>query len=245
MLQSEKKSLAAALFSATLLLALSAAYLKGTPLFRPAAAAAFLLALAPIVAVGIYNSRKKLVLASKIPVFLHDLGRAAKAGMPHSRAVAALSAKDYGALNTELSQMRREMSDGRSFEHTLRDLADRLEGTHSHHVLHNLSSGGDFHAAGTHLRELEAIDYMRSLKFRVYALSLYALFFIFAVVATLMEKAYPTSGMQPYLSLIWIQAVFTGIAAGKLAENSFLSGAKHALLLLIIGTLPYIALSGL
>jgi flagellar protein FlaJ len=237
--------LEAVLVLATLVLAASAIYLQGTPLLKPALIAAVLLALVPLALARYHGSRKRREMASRMPAFLHDMGHAIKAGLSHPKAAGALAAKDYGALNPELSRMRRELSEGKSFEHSLRGLADRLEGTHSHHVLHNLSFGGDFHAAGMRLRELDEIEEIESLRFRAYALSLYALFFIFSIIVSFLQKAFPPQQELALFHLIWIQAVFTGIAAGKLAENSFLSGAKHALVLFIIGAVPYIALSGL
>lgn len=237
----QNKALAGILLAATLLLAFSASYLKGTSLLKPVLAAILVLAFAPLAFARYYNAHKKKGMASRIPLFLSDIGRATRTGMPHHKAAGMLAAKDYGELNPGLLQMRNDLSQGKTFEHAIRNLADRLAGTHHYHVLHNLAHGGEFASAGRHLRELESIEDSHLLKFRTYTLSLYALLFTFAVVVTLLGKAY-VPGSLP-IRLIWIQSVFTGIAAGKLAENSFLSGIKHAILLVIIGTLPYIALS--
>jgi len=237
----QNKALAGLLLVATLLLAASAIYLEGTSLLRPVLASILLLAFVPLTFARHYDAHKKRRMASKIPIFLSDIERATRIGMPRHAALGMLAAKDYGELNPGLSQMKEEMSEGETFEHAIRNLADRLAGTHHYHVLHNLAHGGDLASAGRHLRELESIDGVHRLKYQAYTLAMYALLFTFAVSVTLVGKAY-LPGSLP-IQVIWIQAVFTGIATGKLAENSFLAGINHAILLVIIGTLPYLALS--
>lgn len=89
--------------------------------------------------------------------------------------------------------------------------------------------------------EVPSVEEARARRFRRYAPPLYLLFLVFASATATMGKAYP-SGDLP-LQLIGMQAVFTGIATGKLAENSLSAGAKHAPALFIIGAIPYLLVS--
>ena len=220
----------------------------------------------PSVATMIYSKwRNKIEKAT--PDFLRDLATASRTGIPLQVALEHSSNRDYGPLTYELKILVAHMSWGMNFNEALTELSDNIDlplvkratiliyeaGRH----------GGDlsniFDSTAKYLDNMNSWSEKRRQQTTPYVLIFYFSVFIFLFIIIIVSNmmftplSHTTSGtisfIKPiisqaqsrrlFLHAALIEALFGGLIAGKINEDSFAAGLKHVAVLAVSSGLAF------
>jgi len=200
-------------------------------------------------------------MVNNFPLFLRDLSHYLKIGQPLPVALKSVSNNYYGKrLNREIKYIISEMEYGKTFYDALNDSANRINNLEISEVLSNinnvLKSGGDLSnlldTLSESIRNLEMIkkDRLSQLKLTTYTyyglflgvlLSIIAVYYLIINIKSFgpsfnKETYYELINVYRFLSflLLLINAIFTGLVIGKLANGTIKSGIIHSIVLTII-----------
>lgn len=227
----------------------------------------FSFGVAPPSFAGIFHSRWKKKIEKAIPEFLRDLGTSLKTGMPIHSAIEHTSKREYGPLTKELKLLVVHMSWGMNFEEALVKLSERVDlpliEKATVLILEAGRHGGDlseiFDSTASYVenvnnwslrRKMQTLPYVAIFYFSV-ILFLFIIILvstmIFAPISELAESGVPL--LRPvldqlqtrriFLHTALLESFFGGILAGKINEDSFLGGLKHAMILAIASGLAF------
>jgi len=227
----------------------------------------FSLGVAPPSFAGIFHSRWKKKIETAIPEFLRDLATALKTGMPIYAALEHTSKREYGPLTKELESLVVHMSWGMNFEEGLIKLSDSIDlpiiEKATVLILEASKHGGDlteiFDSTASYVenvntwssrRRMQTLPYVAIFYFSV-VLFLFIIILvsrmIFTPITELAESGVPLlrpvldqiQAKRVFLHTALLESLFGGILAGKINEDSFLGGLKHAMILAIASGLAF------
>jgi flagellar protein FlaJ len=210
----------------------------------------------------IIHNRWKIKIEKATPEFLRDLSTASRTGIPLMVALEHASKRMYGPLTEELRILVAHMSWGMNFNDALTEFSDRLDlplikrAT----VLINEAGkhGGDlsdiFDSTAKYLQNMNGWNEKRRMQtfpyVAIFYFSVFMFLFIIIVISKMMfaplshtSATGASSFIKPILNQAQsrrlffhaslLEALFGGVIAGKVNEDSFLDGLKHVAVLAI------------
>jgi flagellar protein FlaJ len=228
---------------------------------------AFTVAVLPGGIASILHNRWKNKIEKATPDFLRDLSTSFKTGMPLYTALEHAAKRNYGPLTTELKLMVSQMSWGMNFNDALREFSKNIDlplikkatvlileaGRHGGDLSDIFSSTAkyvDSVNAWNNKRRTQTLPYVAIFYFSVIIFLFIIILIsnlIFAPMSELAEEGAalinpiltPTTARRVFLHTALLEAFFGGILAGKINEDSFLGGLKHAAILAIVSGLAF------
>ena len=222
---------------------------------------------APPSVASIIHNRWKIKIEKATPEFLRDLATASRTGIPLQVALENASKRIYGPLTYELKILVAHMSWGMNFNEALIEFSDRIDLPliRKATVLINEASkhGGDlsdiFDSTAKYLDSINSWTTKREQQTTSYVLifyfSVFIFLFIIIVISNMMftplsqTEAGSVSFIKPiisqaasrrlFLHATLIEALFGGLIAGKINEDSFLDGLKHVTVLAVASGLAF------
>lgn len=208
-----------------------------------------------------YNRLKKI--ESIFPVFLRDVTENINAGMTLPQAIRTASKGNYDIFTPYAKDMAAKISWGISFEKVLEDFARKTGSRNMKRTVQTIieahRSGGTMSTVlegiAQSLQEMEKIKKERSASVYSQMINGYLIYLVFlgvmiglsSFLLPAFEFGEQAAGLQEsfpelFRSLIVIQAIFAGLAVGKMAEGTLVAGVKHALALSAFGYTAFLIL---
>lgn len=214
-----------------------------------------------------YNKSKDI--ENRFPDFMSSIVERINSGMTLPQAIKEAAKGEYGGLTPLVRKMGIQMDWGIPFEKILFEFAKKsgsaVLARTATTIIETHRSGGNISdvldAVTRNIIEINKIKAERSARIYAQMITGYVIFFVFLGVMIGLQKflipalgsglaAESTSDLQildfkqTFGSLIIIQAIFSGIAIGKMAEGSVIGGLKHSLVLLSVGYTIFILILG-
>jgi len=209
-----------------------------------------------------YKENKEI--EERFPDFLRDIAQNIRTGMTIPQSIKATKNTYYGALTPYIRKIIVQIDWGVPLDKILTDFANHttksLRRTVST-IIDTHGGGGNiadiFDSIGKSIVEINRINKERSSIIYNQMLTGYIIFFVFIGVLILMQIylipsfqtfSAPEVGISTFEELgnfyanvfrilIIIQGFFSGLVIGKLSEGNIISGLKHSILLVVIGSL--------
>ncbi len=227
----------------------------------------FTIAVVPPGITSIIHSRWKDKIEKSMPEFLRDIATSYRTGMPLQIALEHASKRNYGPLTIELKTMVAHMSWGMSFNEALMEFSRRIDLTVVKKatvlILEAGRHGGDlsniFDSTAKYVdnfnnwtarRRMQTLPYVAIFYFSV-GVFLFIIIIIsnmiFLPMSELSEGGVPliTPVLAPlearrvFMHTALLESLFGGVLAGKINEDSFLGGLKHAAVLAVTSALAF------
>ena len=226
----------------------------------------FAVGVAPSSAAGVVHNRWRDKIQRAMPEFLRDLGTSIRTGVPVQSALEHASKRMYGPLTKELQILVSHMSWGMNFHEALSELSRRIDlplvKKATVLVLEAGRHGGDlsdiFDSTAEYVenvntwilrRKMQTMPYVAIFYFSVFLFLFIVILIsrmIFAPISELAESAplirpilAPIQTRRIFLHTSLMESFFGGIIAGKINEDSFLGGLKHAMVLAIVSGVAF------
>jgi flagellar protein FlaJ len=211
--------------------------------------------------VGIIHNRWKNKIEKATPDFLRDLATASKTGIPLQVALEHASKRIYGPLTNELQILVAHMSWGMNFNQALEEMGNRIDLPliKKATVLINEAAkhGGDlsniFDSTAKYLDNINSWAAKRRQQTSPYVLIFYFSVFIFLFIIIIISNMLftplsqtgagnisfikpiitPADSRRLFFHASLLEALFGGLIAGKINEDSFVDGLKHVTILAI------------
>jgi archaeal flagellar protein FlaJ len=223
---------------------------------------ALTIAVAPPAFANIIHNRWKSKIERAAPEFLRDLATASRTGIPLQTALEHAAKRSYGPLTYELKVLVAHMSWGMNFNEALTEFSDRIDlllikkatvliieaGKHGGDLSNIFDSTAQYVEnvnSWTAKRKMQTMPYVA-----IFYFSVFIFLFIIIIISTMMfapmnEAAKSgTSLIKPILSqeastrlffhTALLESMFGGLIAGKINEETFADGLKHAMVLSIV-----------
>jgi len=245
--------------AAAILLAISIFFYGYSPDFDYLLVVVFTVGVGPASFASIIHNRWKHRIEKAMPEFLRDLATSIQTGVPIHIAVEHASKRMYGPLTNELKILVAHMSWGMNFEEALTELSERVDlpivRKATVLILEAGRHGGDLsNIFGSTARYVENVNTW-NLRRKTQTMPYVAIFYfsvvlflfivilisrmIFVPISELAESGVPllrpiltsTQTRRVFLHASLMESFFGGILAGKINEDSFISGLKHAMVL--------------
>ena len=253
--------------TATALFVLSILFYGTSPDFDYLLVIAFAVGIAPPSFMSIIHNRWKNKIEKAMPEFLRDLATSIRTGVPIQAALEHASRRMYGPLTNELKLLVAHMSWGMNFDEALRELSNRVDlplikkatvlileaGRHGGDLSNIFDSTAKYveNVNGWTLRRrMQTLPYVAIFYFSV-VLFLFIIILIsnmiFVPISELSESGVPLikpiitpeNARRVFLHTSLLESFFGGILAGKINEDSFFGGLKHATVLAIVSGLAF------
>ena len=253
--------------TATALFTLSILFYGASPDFDYLLVIAFAVGIAPPSFMSIIHNRWKNKIEKAMPEFLRDLATSIRTGVPIQAALEHASRRMYGPLTNELKLLVAHMSWGMNFDEALRELSNRVDlplikratvlileaGRHGGDLSNIFDSTAKYveNVNGWTLRRrMQTLPYVAIFYFSV-VLFLFIIILIsnmiFVPISELSESGVPLikpiitpeNARRVFLHTSLLESFFGGILAGKINEDSFFGGLKHATVLAIVSGLAF------
>jgi len=223
---------------------------------------AFTVAILPPGIASVIHNRWQNKIEKATPEFLRDISTSFRTGMPLYAALEHAAQRDYGPLTTELKLMVSQMSWGMNFNDALMEFSKRIDlslikkatvlileaGRHGgdlSEIFDSTAKYVDNVNAWTNKRRMQTLPYVAIFYFSVLIFLFIIILItnmIFAPMSEIAEGG--AAGLitpilsseiarRVFLHTALLEALFGGILAGRIHENSFLGGLKHAAVLAI------------
>ncbi len=207
--------------------------------------------------------RRNKEVEERFPDFLRDVSQNIRTGMTVPQAIIATKENHYGALTPYVRRMVIQIDWGVSLDRILIDFARKTTKSMRRivsSIIDTHRGGGDiagiFESVGKSTVEINRINQERSSIIYNQMLTGYVIFFVF-IGTIIMLQVYlipsfqtfsaPEAGLSGFSELsgfysnvfrilIIIQGFFSGLVIGKLSEGSIISGLKHSIILVIVGS---------
>jgi flagellar protein FlaJ len=208
---------------------------------------------------SIYSKYRRI--ESTFTRFLRDITEGVNTGMTVTQAIRSAAKTDYGDFTPYAREMAAKITWGITLEKVLEDFANKIGSVNLKRTVQTINeahkSGGTIHtvleAVAETTHEIEKIKKERSASIYAQMINGYIIYFVFLGVmigiASFLVPAFQVSENQGELqavlpelfrNLVIIQGIFAGMAVGKMAEGTFIAGAKHSLALTAIGYSAFI-----
>ncbi|MGB9674659.1 MAG: type II secretion system F family protein [Nanopusillaceae archaeon] len=195
------------------------------------------------------------------PLFLRDLSNYLKIGQTLPVSVENLLSNNYGTrLNKEIKYLVTQMRYGRTFNEALEEMANRIKKREISEVILNINnvmkSGGDLASlletlsdsfGNINMIKKERLSQLKLVAYTYYGLYFGVVFSIFIIYLLIINIkmtsfGYTQEQSQSIISLykwmafilLLVNAVFTGLVIGKVANGKIVSGIIHSIILTII-----------
>jgi flagellar protein FlaJ len=216
---------------------------------------------------SIIHNRWKIKIEKATPDFLRDLATASRTGIPLQVALEHASKRIYGPLTYELQLLVAHMSWGMNFNEALEEFSGRIDLPliKKATVLINEAAkhGGDlsdiFDSTAKYLDSINSWSAKRRQQTQPYVLifyfSVFMFLFIIIIISNMMFTPLSQSGagsisfIKPiitqaasrrlFLHASLIEALFGGLIAGKINEDSFFAGLKHVTVLAVASGIAF------
>jgi archaeal flagellar protein FlaJ len=216
---------------------------------------------------SIIHDRWKTKIEKATPDFLRDLATASRTGIPLQVALEHASHRIYGPLTYELQLLVAHMSWGMNFNEALDEFSNRIDLPliKKATVLINEAArhGGDlsdiFDSTAKYLQSINSWNSKRRQQTQPYVLifyfSVFMFLFIIIIISNMMFAPLSQSGtgsvsfIKPiitqaasrrlFLHASLIEALFGGLIAGKINEDSFFAGLKHVTVLALASGIAF------
>lgn len=223
---------------------------------------ALTIAVAPPSALGVIHSQWRSKIEKAAPEFLRDLATSSKTGIPLQVALEHASRRSYGPLTDELKLLVAHMSWGMNFNEALTDFAKRIDlplitkatvliieaGKHGGDLSNIFESTANYVENvnnWTAKRRMQTMPYVA-----IFYFSVFIFLFIIIVISTMMfipmsqadigsgvsfikPILTPDQSRRVFMHTALLEALFGGLIAGKINEDSFIAGLKHVMILAI------------
>ncbi len=213
-----------------------------------------------------FDNRRKDSIDNNLPNLLRDIAEAGRTGMTLTRAIEVNAERDYGPLTEELRKTIAQLTWKVPLETALQSFSDRcgtaLASRTALLVLEASKAGGDIQesidSVNRHIEELQGIERKRKTQMRPYIALIYISFFVFLVtVFIILTQFFATVssigglgflGAKPvpvetysqiFLYMATVEAIFGGLAGGKMSSGSIKHGFKHVLVLSVISFIVF------
>ena len=228
---------------------------------------AFTIGVTPPGIASVVHNRWKSKIEKATPDFLRDLATSFKTGMPLYTALEHAAKRDYGPLTTELKLMVSQMSWGMNFNEALIEFSKRIDlplikkaavlileaGRHGgdlSDIFESTAKYVDNVNSWTNKRKMQTLPYVA-----IFYFSVVIFLFIIIIISNMIfipmsDIATAGSGLitpiltsemarRVFLHTALLEAFFGGILAGRIHEDSFLGGLKHAAVLAVTSGLAF------
>jgi len=220
--------------------------------------AAIAVGMAPPAVAHAMDTRWRESIESRVPELLEDIAEGQLTGLTFLRAIEASAMKDYGAVTSELRRILAHIKLGGTIEEGFEEFARRVDSKMvkrtSGIIVETTRAGGDIakiiRSLADYLRQVKTINDDRRGTMRTYVFIVYIAFGVFmtTVVILLNQFFYPLIGMgsniflpqadyETYRRIFYymagMQALFSGLIAGKLGEGEIVAGFKHAIIMIV------------
>jgi archaeal flagellar protein FlaJ len=223
---------------------------------------ALTIAVGPPAVANIIHNRWKNKIERATPEFLRDLAVASRTGIPLQTALEHASKRIYGPLTFELKILVAHMSWGMNFNEALTEFSDNIDlplikratvliieaGKHGGDLSNIFDSTAQYVEnvnSWTAKRKMQTMPYVAIFYFSVF-IFLFIIIIISSMMFAPMNQAASTgaSFIKPILSqeasrriflhTALLESLFGGLLAGKINEETFADGLKHAMVLCIV-----------
>ena len=246
---------------------ISAVFFLTSPTLDYMIVIAITIAVAPPSIANIIHNRWKAKIERATPEFLRDLATASKTGIPLHVALEHAAKRPYGPLTDELKALVSHMSWGMTFNEAMEEFANRIDllTVRKATVLITEAGkhGGDlsniFERTAVYVESMNSWNARRKMQTMPYIMVFYssvAIFLFIIIIISNMMLGPMSSASSEGISLIkpimtqaesrriffhtaLLEAVFGGLIAGKINEDTFTDGLKHVMLLSIISGVAF------
>lgn len=228
---------------------------------------ALTIGVAPPAAANIIHNRWKSKIEKAIPEFLRDLATASRTGIPLQTALDHASKRMYGPLTYELQILVSHMSWGMNFNEALAEFSERIDlplvkkatvliieaGKHGGDLSNIFDSTAQYveNVNGwTAKRKMQTMPYVA-----IFYFSVFIFLFIIIIISNLMflpmsqGSSSGASFIKPimtqeaskrlFLHTALLESIFGGLIAGKINEETFADGLKHAMVLSVVSGVAF------
>lgn len=233
------------------------------PLFDEYILLAVVLAIFPHAVMTQLDRRWKRSIDKQLPELFRTIVQAQQTGMTIPQSLEEASKRDYGPLTGELKKMVAQLSWGMSFEGALKSFNKRVNTPLATHmiplIIEASNSGGNvenvFNSTGKFIQSQLLLEKKQRIQTRPYIAIIYVAFFVFLFTVVILSKTFFTQiGVESlagfstlaysqvkrlFFHMSSIQAMFSGLVAGKMGEGSAKDGLKHCVILLVCGYLAF------
>jgi flagellar protein FlaJ len=227
----------------------------------------FTIAVVPPGIASIMHSRWKGKIEKSMPEFLRDLATSHQTGMPLQVALEHASKRNYGPLTTELKTMVAHMSWGMNFNDALMEFSRKIDlplvEKATVLIIEAARHGGDlsdiFNSTAKYVDNVNSWTDKRRMQTLPYVAIFYfsVVIFLFIIIiisnmiflpmsqmdaggAVLMRPILaPLEARRIFMHTALLESLFGGILAGKINEDSFLGGLKHAAVLAVTSGIAF------
>ncbi|MGA2682247.1 MAG: type II secretion system F family protein [Candidatus Bathyarchaeia archaeon] len=249
-------------FAAVIFFVIALVFFLASPILDYTIVIAIAIGVVPPSVGQILHNRWKVKIERATPEFLRDLATASRTGIPLQVALEHAAKRMYGPLTGELQILVAHMSWGMNFNDALTEFSDRLNLPliQKATVLINEAGkhGGDlsniFDSTAKYLESMNAWNEKRRMQtlpyVAIFYFSVFMFLFIIIVISRMMfaplshtSATGASSFIKPILTqadsrrlffhAALLEAMFGGLIAGKVNEDSFLDGLKHVAVLAV------------
>ena len=237
--------------------------LAGLPIFDEYVLLAIIIALFPAAVLDYVDYRWRRSIDEHLPDLFRAIVQAEKTGMTLTQAVEEAAKRRYGPLTAELRRMVAHMSWGKSFEEVLQSFSQRVSTSLTRSsvplVVEASHAGGHvekvFEPMGKFVQSTLMAEKERQAQTRPYIAIVYVSFFVFLFTVIMLFRTFfvqmaelpalnvallsTDEARRLFFHMSIVQALFSGLVAGKMGEGTVSAGFKHSVILLTAG---YIAL---
>ncbi len=229
---------------------------------------ALTIAVAPPSVASIIHNRWKNRIEKMTPEFMRDLATASKTGMPLQTALEHASKRPYGPLTVELKMLVAQMSWGMNFNQAMMEFSNRIDlpvmrkatvlileaGRHGGSLSDIFESTAKYVEnvnAWTARRKMQTLPYVA-----IFYFSLFIYLFIIIIISNMMftplsqletsgvpiltPALAPSVAKRVFLHTALLESLFGGLIAGKINEDAFSAGLKHATILAVASGLAFL-----
>jgi len=235
--------------------------LQGLPIFDEYVLLAIVIALFPSAVLDYVDYRWRRSIDEHMPDLFRTIVQAEKTGMPLTQAVEEASKRRYGPLTAELKRMVAHMSWGKSLEEVFQAFSERVSTSLTKRsvplVVEASRSGGHiekvFEPMGKFVQSTLMAEKERQAQTRPYIAIVYVAFFVFLFTVIMLFKTFfvqmselpalntallsTDEARRLFFHMSIVQALFSGLVAGKMGEGTVSAGLKHSVILLVAGYL--------
>jgi pilus assembly protein TadC len=228
---------------------------------------ALTIAVAPPSISSIIHTRWKDKIEKMTPEFMRDLATSSKTGMPLQTALEHASRRQYGPLTTEIKMLVSQMSWGMNFNQALAEFSKRIDLPAIRKatvlILEAGHYGGNlaeiFEATAKYIENVNAWTAKRKMQTMPYVAIFYFSVFIYLFIIIILSNMMftplsqfnvsgtpllnpvlsPAEAKRVFLHTALMESLFGGLIAGKINEDNFAAGLKHATVLAIASGLAF------
>lgn len=237
--------------------------LQGLPIFDEYVLLAIIIALFPAAVLDYMDYRWRRSIDEHLPNLFRAIVQSEKTGITLTQAVEEAAKRRYGYLTAELERMVAHMSWGKSLEEAFQSFSERANTSLVRRsiplVVEANRSGGHvekvFEPMGKFVQSTLVAEKERQAQTRPYVAIVYVAFFVFIFTVIMLFKTLfvqmaelpvlhvsllsTDEARRLFFHLSVVQALFSGLVAGKMGEGTVSAGLKHSVIMLAAG---YIAL---